>query len=390
LNEPIPTLQGEWLPEDEHSDASSMTLRTALRTSSNRAAVQLLTSVGIPQAVGYAEKLNLGTPPSVPSLALGASEVTLVSLTAAYGAFANKGIVRTPVLIRRVEDDQANVLFRDAGTSQQAVSEATAYLMSSMLSDVINAGTAYRARQMGFTLPAAGKTGTTNDYVDAWFVGFTPNLVTGVWVGFDQPRKIIENGYGGELAVPIWASFMKRATRGDRAEWLPRPANVVGVNVCRVSGKLPNQGCGEVLVATNDGQLEKRSMLYTEYFVRGTQPGDECPVHRSPSFLDRLAGIFGKDSGSPVSVDATGLPLPGAVSTSGAPVPPPAVSRKEEPKKKEAQEEKVEDGKKKRGFWSRLFGRGDDDDKKKKEEEERKKKEEEQRKKNDRKRGGGV
>ena len=386
LNEPIPTLQGDWLPEDEHSDADSMTLRAALRTSSNRAAVQLLTSVGIPEAVGYAQKLNVGTPPSVPSLALGASDVTLASLTAAYGAFANHGTVRKPILIRRVEDNEGTVLYSDEGASQQAVSDATAYLMASMLSDVINAGTAYRARQMGFTLPAAGKTGTTNDYVDAWFVGFTPKIVTGVWVGFDQPKKIIDNGYAGDLAVPIWAAFMKKATKGAKPEWFERPANVVGVNVCRVSGKLPSQGCESVIVPASTGQLEKRSMVYTDFFVKGTQPTDMCPLHQSPSFIDRLAGIFGKDSGVPVSVDASGTPLPGAVSTSGAPVPAPSVENKEDPSKKnDAKDEKVEDGKKKRGFWGRLFGRGDEE---KKKEEERKKKEEEQRKRNERKPGG--
>src|ERR671920_1619940 len=103
-------------------------------------------------------------------------------------------------------------LYSEESKSHRAVSESTAFLMSSMLADVVNAGTAYRARQSGFVLPAAGKTGTTNDYVDAWFVGFTPHLVTGVWIGFDQPASIITNGYGGELAVPIWARFMKQAT----------------------------------------------------------------------------------------------------------------------------------------------------------------------------------
>ena len=171
LDDPIATPQGDWVPEDEHSTADSMTIRTALRTSSNRAAVQMLNTVGIPKAVSYAQKLNVGTPPSVPSLALGASEVTLISLTAAYGAFADTGIVRQPLLIRKVEDSDGNVLYTDEAKSHRAVSEATAFLMSSMLADVINAGTAYRARQAGFTLPAAGKTGTTNDYVDAWFIG---------------------------------------------------------------------------------------------------------------------------------------------------------------------------------------------------------------------------
>ena len=101
------------------------------------------------------------------------------------------GVVRPPVLIRRVEDNDGKVIYREEQKSQRAVSEATAFMMSSMLADVVNHGTGYRARQSGFTLPAAGKTGTTNDYVDAWFVGFTPRVVTGVWIGFDQRATII-------------------------------------------------------------------------------------------------------------------------------------------------------------------------------------------------------
>jgi penicillin-binding protein 1A len=388
LNDPILTVQGAWLPEDDHNAGDEMTMRAALRTSSNRAAVQMLAAVGIPKAVGYAEKLNVGKPPSVPSMALGASDVTLAALTAAYGAFADGGIVRTPVLIRRVEDGEGLVLFREEGESHRAVSEATAFLMASMLSDVINAGTAARARQLGFTLPAAGKTGTTNDYNDAWFVGFTPRLVTGVWVGFDQPQTIASGGYAGELAVPIWAQFMKRATRGDKPEWFERPSNVVGLNVCRISGKLPTGGCDDVAVIDREGNVEKRSMIYTDYFVRGAQPAEICQLHR-PSFTDRLAGIFGKETGIPVSADDVGLP-PAAASTSGTPstaTVEPAGRR----------DEKVEEEpKKKRGFWGRIFGRGEDDDRKKEElkkEEERRKKEErekeEQRRRSQRRPPGG-
>ena len=357
LNDPILTAQGEWMPEDEHSDATSMTLRTALRTSSNRAAVQLLNTVGIPKAVDYAKKLNVGTPPSVPSLALGASDVTLIALTAAYGAFANGGWVRQPTFIRRVEDSDGNVLYNDGGKAERAISENTAFLMSSMLSDVINAGTAYRARQSGFTLPAAGKTGTTNEYVDAWFVGFTPHLVTGVWLGFDQPKTIIRNGYAGELAVPIWGNFMKVATEGDKSEWLARPATITALNVCRVSGLLPSSGCSNVQVVNRDGLAETRSMIYTEYFVKGTQPSEICPLHESPSFLDRLAGIFGKDNhGTPVSTDQAGIPT--APGTSGTtPAPPAGATAKASPPDQAKQEETAtEEPKKKRGFWSRVFG----------------------------------
>jgi len=380
LNSPVLTVQGAWLPEDDHNAGDEMTMRSALRTSSNRAVVQMLGSVGIPKAVSYAEKLNVGKPPAVPSLALGASDVTLASLTAAYGAFADGGIVRTPILIRRVEDSDGAVLYKEEDKSHRAVSEATAFLMSSMLSDVISAGTAFRARQNGFTLPAAGKTGTTNDYNDAWFVGFTPHLVAGVWVGFDQPQTIASGGYAGELAVPIWGAFMKRATRGDKPDWFERPANVVGVNVCRVSGKLPAGGCDSVSVVDRDGQVEKRSMVYTDYFVRGTEPTTLCPLH-SPSFSDRLAGVFGKDSGMPVAADAVGLPPPGAASTSGSADGATATAAAA------AKEDKVEEPQKKRGFWGRIFGRSDDEKKKREEEEQRKK--DEDRKRNDARRPGG-
>jgi len=247
------------------------------------------------------------------------------------------------------------VLYTAEEKSHRAVSEATAFLMSSMLADVINAGTAYRARQSGFTLPAAGKTGTTNDYVDAWFVGYTPHLVTGVWVGFDQPTKITSNGYAGDLAVPLWASFMKIATKGAKPDWLARPANVVGLNVCRVSGKLPNEGCNNVEVINREGATESRSMIYTEYFVSGTQPSEICPLHPSASLMDRLAGLFGGSGHpeAPVPPDQAGLPAERG--TSGTADRPPGAAPTEEISGGTAKEEPP----KKRGFWAKVFGKKD-------------------------------
>jgi penicillin-binding protein 1A len=328
--------------------------------SSNRAAVQMLNTIGIPKAVSFAQKLNVGTPPSVPSLALGASDVTLMSLTSGYAAFADGGVVRTPFLIRKVVDADGKVLYQDQPKAQRAVSENTAYLMSSMLADVVNAGTAYKARAAGFILPAAGKTGTTNDYVDAWFVGYTPHVITGVWVGFDQPQTIIANGYAGDLAVPIWTAFMKVATKGDQPDWFERPADVVGVNVCRLSGLLPNAGCEHVQVVDDAGNIETRSMVYTDYFVKGTQPTTICQLHPPGSFLDTLTGALGVHVGSPVRADQSMLPTrpnPAASGTSGtssvsAPGDQVTGGTVEEPKKK------------KRGFWSKLFGGGDKDDQK--------------------------
>jgi membrane carboxypeptidase/penicillin-binding protein len=161
--------------------------------------------------------------PAVPSVARGSGEVTLSAITAAYGAFANNGAVFHPHLVRRVVDEDGKVLFENQSVPAQAIRPVTAYLMADMLRGVIDGGTAYGVRQLGFTLPAGGKTGTTNDYKDAWFIGFTPNLVTGVWVGYDQPQTIRRNGYAAELAVPMWTRFMKVATKGQKANWVTRP-----------------------------------------------------------------------------------------------------------------------------------------------------------------------
>jgi penicillin-binding protein 1A len=353
LDDPIATLQGAWTPEDEHSSADSMTLRTGLRTSSNRAAVRLLQQVGIPRTVQNAKMMGVGDVPSVPSLALGSGEVTLQSMTAAYAAFANHGLVPQAILIRRVEDRDGRVLYEAHDESTRAISDVTAFLMTTMLADVVNAGTGYRTRQMGFTLPAAGKTGTTNDFNDAWFVGFTPKLVAGVWVGFDQPHTILPNGFAADLAVPMWTRFMKAATNGDKPEWQVPPPGVTTATVCRMSGKLATDGCQDVEVVNNDGHLEHRSMVYTEYFARGTVPDSYCELHQGRSLMTKIAGLFGVSDVRPAApaVANTGLPPePAAAPTTGT-VPPPIVDAPDAPKKK-------------RGFWSKVFGIGRNDDKK--------------------------
>ena len=175
LDEPVETPQGGWVPEDEHLESSAMTIRTALRTSSNRAAVRAFQTVGLEKEMEAIDRLQFGEIPRVPSIALGSGEVTLQQMTAAYAPFANGGQLPKPFLVRRVEDREGELLYEATPQLTPAFSPTTSFLMASMLTDVINAGTAYKARADGFTLPAAGKTGTTNDYVDAWFVGFTPS-----------------------------------------------------------------------------------------------------------------------------------------------------------------------------------------------------------------------
>jgi 1A family penicillin-binding protein len=297
LDEPVATYKGAWLPDDEHSTGSSMTIRNALRTSSNRAAVRMLNTVGIANVVSYARRLGVDNVPSVPSLALGAGEVTLVSMTAAYAAFAQKGIVRDPIFIRRVEDEDGRVIFQAERRDRQAVSESTAFLMSSMLADVVDSGTAAGARALGFTLPAAGKTGTTNDFVDAWFVGFTPKLVAGVWVGYDEPRTIMANGFAAGVAVPLWAKFMKAATKNDPKTWFEPPPAVIAVPVCRVSGMLPVPGCKAAPTEDANGNVSYRSTVYTDYFVRGKEPTETCNVH-SESALSAAALAAAPKAGS--------------------------------------------------------------------------------------------
>jgi penicillin-binding protein 1A len=346
LNAPIATLQGAWTPEDEHSAADSMSLRTGLRTSSNRAAVRLLQQVGIPRTVQYAKTMGVGNLPSVPSLALGSGDVTLQSLTAAYAGFANHGDVPRPLLIRRVEDRDGQVLYAAEDSTTHAVSTTTAFLMTSMMADVINAGTGARARSLGFTLPAAGKTGTTNDFNDAWFVGFTPSLVAGVWVGFDQPHTILPNGFAAEVAVPLWANFMKAATKGDKPVWFSPPAGIVTANVCRLTGKLATEGCEHATVVDDEGRLEVKSSVYTEYFARGTEPTSFCDMHPIRGFVGAMVtALATSDKPAPIHVEVS-RQAPAAIADASA-APPSTTADEGTPKKK-------------RGFWSRVFRIGKD------------------------------
>jgi penicillin-binding protein 1A len=354
LDDPVMTPQGAWIPEDEHLESPTMTMRTALRTSSNRAAVRMLEEVGIPTAVQYADRLGVGPVPGVPSMVLGSGEVTLVSMTAAYATFANEGMRPVPTLIRRVETTSGEVLYDGRQAPERAVSETTAFLMTTMLADVVNSGTGWPARRVGFTLPAAGKTGTTNEYRDAWFVGFTPNLVAGVWVGYDQPRTIIGGGYAGEIAVPLWGRFMKTATRDDKAEWFRSPGGLTSATICRLTGKLAGGSCGDVEVIDSNGNRTRKSQIYTEYFVAGTEPNEYCDLHGRfhGGVFGTIASVLGGGGSEPAAA-----PAPVPVATDGAAPVAVAVEAPSAAPAPDAQPEK------KRGFWSRLFGGGKKNDK---------------------------
>jgi membrane carboxypeptidase/penicillin-binding protein len=212
------------------------------------------------------------------------------------------------------------------------------------MADVVNAGTGAPARSVGFRLPAAGKTGTTNDYHDAWFVGFTPRLAAGVWIGYDQPRTIIGGGYASVLAVPVWGRFMAAATSKDRPEWFSTPARITSATICRLSGKLATDSCHENVTDAN-GAVTSTSTVYTEYFVEGTEPTESCPIHRRilTSPFRALANLISPGrAASPTETAAPQPPAPRAAE--GTPTPAPATPQPEQPKK--------------RGFWSKVFGGG--------------------------------
>ena len=297
LDVPIATAGEEWLPGGDH-ESDEYTLRRALKVSSNRAAAQLLQQVGAATTVYYARRLGIESDlPLVPSLALGTGEVTLLELTAAYTAFANRGTTSLPRLFRRVDDSRGVTIFFNEERHIRAIGEGTAYMMSSMLADVVASGTAAGVRAAGFRLPAAGKTGTTDDYADAWFVGYTPHVVTGVWFGFDRPATIMSRGFAGTVAVPAWARFMKLATRNQRPDWYEMPPDVEKVAICRISGARATEACRYHYIFADNVPVPMTGVVpagypmpvppipppepavYEDLFPIGTIPSELCPIH---------------------------------------------------------------------------------------------------------------
>ena len=257
----------------------SLTLREALYSSNNQAAVKLQTQVGSRPVLRMAESLGLLRMPDVPSLALGVGEATPMQLTAAYAAFPNGGFAVSPRPITQVLDNDGYAVFNREVQRKPVISEAVAYQMVSMLADVVDIGTGAAARSLGVRFPAAGKTGTTDDFKDAWFVGFSSSLVAGVWVGFDKPATIGRDGYGAQYALPIWADFMSKTVRSRKPEEFRVPTTVEGTRLCRVSHMVPRDTCP----------------TYQEYFKHGDLvPDDKCDVHRGPSPAEVIGGVFSK------------------------------------------------------------------------------------------------
>jgi penicillin-binding protein 1A len=258
---------------EENTFHGMTTLRTALALSINLVTIRLGLELGAAAVVEEAHRYGISTPvPAVPAMFIGSADVIPLEMVSAYTAFANLGVRSAPIAILRVEDPQGRVLWQPQPRRERVMAPDQAYVMTDMLRDVVRVGTASGAvRRTGFTLPAGGKTGTTNDFTDVWFIGFTRELVAGFWMGFDQPQTIKQGAQGGIFVVPAWGAFMREVyeRRPSPGEWM-RPAGVVSREIDSGSGKLATPYC-------------PASSRRWEVFSPGHEPLEYCPLHPGPS-----------------------------------------------------------------------------------------------------------
>lgn len=257
--------EGVWIPRDDRARGTDqLTLRDALLESSNAAAVALQQMVGARPVLRLVNDLGVGEQPEVPSLALGSGVVSPLELTAAYAVFPSLGSSVKPRGIVEVQDARGRTVQRMHVEREPVLRPAVAYQMVTMLRDVVDYGTAVGARRAGVRGPVGGKTGTTSDALDAWFVGFSSSVVVGVWVGFDQPRTIRDGASAARVAVPIWSEFMRRSADRLPARRFTPPANIRSERLCRISHQRALSDCPG----------------YQEYFKEGDEiPSTLCPIH---------------------------------------------------------------------------------------------------------------
>ena len=250
-----------------------ITLRRALALSRNIVSIKVAEATGYENVAGLWQRVGLGTPAqAVPAIALGVFEVTPLEMAQAYTVFTNGGSMRPLQAITRIVDNGAETAVPEAPLKPITRPDVT-YLVTNMMRSVINEGTAASVRS-AFSHDAAGKTGTTNDLRDAWFMGFTPNLLTAVWVGFDDNQPIGLSG--SQAALPIWTGFMKRALSGRPNASFTAPPGIVFVDIDRSSGKIANFNCPSV---------------FREAFLPGSEPSEICDIHGNNVF-QKLGGFF--------------------------------------------------------------------------------------------------
>lgn len=255
-----------WQPRNYGNEVlGETTLRQALAHSNNVIAVKLLEAVGVPGFTELAGTMGLQLHGRNDlTLALGTEEVTLSDLVSAYAPFANGGMRTKPRTITAIYDRNRHSMTDNPPSVTPALPPATAFVTTQMLKDVLVYGTAKNLKKFRQEYPSAGKTGTTDDYRDAWFVGYTPRLVTGVWVGHDKPRPGGRGFTGGAISAPIWRQFMRSALAGKPAVDFQKPDTVVSVRIDPSTGYLATPACPR--------QKE-------EFYVSGTEPTESCPIH---------------------------------------------------------------------------------------------------------------
>jgi len=257
LNQPVTLVMADgkrWTPENfDHTFGGKYTLREALKHSINLVAIRAIMEIApVNQVIQYAHRMGIKSDlPPYESLAIGTGEVQPLEITSAYGVFPNEGVYVEPISILKIEDKNGNVIEENEPSKREVLSKETAYIMTSMLEgNVGEGGTGQRVRSF-FALPAAGKTGTTQEYADAWFIGFTPQLTAGVWVGFDNKSVHFtnEDGQGGRAAAPIWGRFMKYVyddnSIGMPLENFVQPEGVETDTICVETKKLATPYCPE-------------------------------------------------------------------------------------------------------------------------------------------------
>ena len=269
--------KGKWTPENyDHKFYGPTSLREALAYSRNVVTVKLVEEVGISNVLEFARKIGIRSEmPHDLTLALGSLSITPFQLALCYSVFANNGMKVKPIAIKYITDSQGRILESNEPEAVEVISPQTAFIITTMMEEVVKHGTGWRAKSLG--RPVAGKTGTTNEYRDAWFIGYTPDLVTVVWVGFDDMRSLGSQETGARAASPIWVSFMKDVLKDEpETEDFTEPEGIVSCNVDPVTGLLTKDETNGV----------------TMYFKEGTEPRQFAPptsiweLKESPSDLN--------------------------------------------------------------------------------------------------------
>jgi membrane carboxypeptidase/penicillin-binding protein len=260
----------KWTPHNyDRKLYGDLSLRQALAYSNNVISVKLLDAIGVPYFIDFAAKLGLPLHSNNDlSLALGSGEVTLHDLVSAYTPFANGGLRPQSRTILRIYDRQRQSWTETPPAIALVLSPATAFVTTHMLKDVLTYGTAKTLKSFMLQQQAAGKTGTTDDYRDAWFIGYTPQIITGVWVGYDKPRPGGPSFTGGAICAPIWGRFMRGALAGKPVADFPKPDTVASVLIDPTTNELATPLC---------------PVQREEFYITDTQPTKPCEKHGGPN-----------------------------------------------------------------------------------------------------------